>query len=136
MISDDYAFLAKVTQILAQAGWAKYDSPWALIDHWEFFIDQCKSGYSNNIYEYYNDMFSRKVIECIISARDILKDYEAFNNFSEKVRLLDAEFAALLQADVKLTGYSGWWEQGVLQYAGDELVKDYYNNYKIKVRVK
>ena len=133
-MAEDDSFAVKVTQILAQSGWSN-NSPWSLIEQWQSFIDQCKRGYRDNIYEYYNDIFIRKKIEIILSSSVILKEYEEFKDFLDKVKLFDEEFSALLQEDVKLPGYSHWWEQGVLQYAGEELAKDYYNDYKIKIRV-
>jgi len=138
MISDKGLFSEEVKDILVQAGWVRSGSlpptPSSLLNEWERFIALCKKGYKENIYEYDNDILIRKVIDIVLSSK-ALKKYPEFNSFSEKVKSLDAEFFELLQNDVKRSTYEYWWQQGALKYAGEELAKDFFNNYKIKIRV-
>src|SRR5437899_2705941 len=111
-MSSNDSFLDKVKEILTQANSDVNDSIWSLADGWESFIAQCKKGYRDNIYEYYNDISIRRKIELLLASSD-LQSYPEFNEFSEKVKSLDAEFSELMQKDIKVSGRSYWWEQKV-----------------------
>ena len=125
------SFLASVERIFRQHGWGPEVSPASLLRDWSLFVEDCETGYSDNIYEYYNDIRVREWIELILSAPE-LQQFPELKEFASNLLPIDRRFQALLLPDVSLPK-SFWWEKGVLRYAGQELKDDLMNSYGIKI---
>jgi hypothetical protein len=127
-------FLSEVDEIFKQRDWVKEVSPASLLKDWTLFVEECEKGYSDNIYEYYNDIRVREWIELILSAPE-LQIYPEIQEFASNVSDIDQKFRKLLRSDVSLPKLV-WWEQGVLQYAGRELKNDLLDLYDIEIEKK
>ena len=128
-------FHAAVELIFSERHWPHAVSPATLTGSWADFVKQCKRGYPDNIYEYYNDIRVREWIE-IVLARTDLAVFDEHRQFREVVAEIDAEFQGLLQTAYAVPRKNFWWERGVLSFAGSELALDFVRDYGISIAIK
>jgi hypothetical protein len=125
------SFLAGVEGIFR--GWPHEVSPASLLRDWSLFVEECEKGYSDNIYEYYNDIRVREWIELILSAPE-LQQFPELKEFASNVLPIDKRFQALFLPDVSLPK-SFWWEKWIPRYAGQELRDDFAGLYGIEIEL-
>ncbi|HFA49574.1 MAG TPA: hypothetical protein ENJ95_11225 [Bacteroidetes bacterium] len=127
-------FLKNARRILEKNGWQGVLSPWGLLNAWKQFVDDCKSGYGMNIYEYDNDLSVRGAIEKIVIDEQ-QKAYQEYDDFVKEVLHTDKLFKQLLSTDFKRGDKSFWWEQGVLMKAGEEYAGDINSLYRFQIQI-
>jgi hypothetical protein len=128
------SFVEKVQKLFADHG-LKYQSPYALLEQWQEFVGECEDGYNDCIYEYYNDISSRKLIDLILKSFTGDLD-ESLNSYIAQVKATDEKFRSLLKSDTQLKDKSNWFEGGVLKFAGKEYGSDLNRIYGIEVEIK
>lgn len=91
----------------------------SLVQKWVFFVDECQDGYRWGYSEYRNEIRVRGLIEQLLSDSAISNSKD-FKTLRERVILADKKFKDLLQPDIALVEGEGWWDSGVLMYAGED----------------
>ena len=127
-------FLQECSKILQDSSWQGSLSPYELLEEWKQFVDECRSGYEMDIYEYDNDLSVRDAIEKIISEKR-LKPYQEYQEFKNLVLSIDKAFQELLSVSLERGDRSDWWGKGVLKKAGEEYVNDIKDRYQFEVEV-
>ena len=127
-------FLQECSKILQDSSWQGSLSPYELLEEWKQFVDECRSGYEMDIYEYDNDLSVRDAIEKIISEKR-LKPYQEYQEFKNLVLSIDKAFQELLSVSLERGDRSDWWGKGVLKKAGEEYVNDIQDRYQFELEV-
>ncbi|WP_122575496.1 hypothetical protein [Pseudomonas viridiflava] len=105
----------------------------SLVERWQEFVDECRSGYAWDYSEYKNEIMVRGLLQCLLDHPEICKAGEVKWIFEEVLRL-DDEFKSLLQPGVSLSRGEGWWDTGVLIYGGEEYCQYMKNAHGISAR--
>lgn len=91
----------------------------SLVQRWDFFVDECQDGYRWDYSEYRNEIRVRGLLEQLLNSSAISSS-ENFKELREKVISVDKKFKDLLQPGIALVEGEGWWDSGVLMYAGED----------------
>ncbi|WP_405060286.1 hypothetical protein OG474_01240 [Kribbella sp. NBC_01505] len=126
MTGDTREFLAAFRE-------AASGTPTGLIAAWTSFVDQAEAGYSDNIYEFRNDLSVRGRIEKLLGSAE-LQGFEQMGWVRAEIAEVDERYRALL-IEVDGPAGRGWWEAGVPRVAGAELAADFAEQYGIEVAV-
>ncbi len=127
-------FGPSIQALFASRGWPREMWPHGMLKDWQAFIEECVRGYSDNIYEYWNDIRVREWIELVLSVPE-LQSMVGYKEFAAAVFVLDKQFKNLLIPGVIVPGRKFWWEAGVLKSAGAELAKDFRIEYDIQITI-
>ncbi|WP_122669298.1 hypothetical protein [Pseudomonas viridiflava] len=91
----------------------------SLIERWQVFVAECRSGYTWDYSEYLNEIRVRGVLQCLLDHPKVRDADEVQEMFQEVLRL-DEELKSILQQNISLSRGEGWWDRGVLMYGGEE----------------
>lgn len=91
----------------------------SLVQRWDFFVDECQDGYRWDYSEYRNEIRVRGLLEQLLNSSAISSS-ENFKELREKVISVDKKFKDLLQPGIASAEGEGWWDSGVLMYAGED----------------
>ncbi len=108
----------------------EYEPPY-LLEVWADFVDTCESGYLHTIYEYWDDIYIRELIEFAVN--DVfLSTFNEHIHFKEEVAKMDELFKDLVFfCDLKKRF---WWENAILKYAGEEYADQIKEKYGIDIQ--
>lgn len=121
-------FWQEVDSILSQQAVRKFSSYLKVIEAWDSFVQDCESGYEMNLYEYDNDLSIRGLIQKILS-ESALKKYPLYFDFKTQIDVIDARLKAMFSTKNFRIEKKTWWEQGVLENAGDAYKVDISSRY-------
>jgi hypothetical protein len=126
------SYPTKVQKIFQQRGWRSDVSANDLLKKWELFVEICRRGYGDNIYEYQNDLSVRTMIEAILAAPE-MQEYPELREYRQNVEKVDKLFRNLLHPTYNFPNREYWWERGVVKYADQDLVNDLREQYGFEI---
>lgn len=104
-----------------------------LVNSWKDFVDDCKIGYSESIYEFDYDLQIRDELQEFISS-DIFTRLDYKNEIIKKIDLIDNEFInILIFINVNDSDLPFWKRKKVLKYAKGDYVTDVLNIFGIEI---
>ena len=96
----------------------------AVLSEWRGFVAEIRSGYDGSIYEFDNDLATRRLLEEALS-----ESPSEAASYLHEVRVLDEEFLALTRERKKpMKLLKGWWYNRVPLNPGPELHGDLLAN--------
>ncbi|KRP58815.1 hypothetical protein [Pseudomonas orientalis] len=116
MINENIFEMCSMTLTKIGFGNETFDS---LVQKWSFFVDECQDGYRWDYSEYRNEIRVRGLLEQLLNSSAISSS-ENFKELRKKVISVDKKFKNLLQPAIALVEGEGWWDSGVLMYAGED----------------
>jgi len=127
-------FLETFRDVVISGGWTQLTSPTDMAGGWKGFVAQCEEGYSDNIYEFRNDLSVRNLIEEILGSPDLAEFQHQFQWIRAEVDTIDERYRQIL-LEVDVEPGKPWWEARIPRLAGEELAADFLSRYGVSVEV-
>jgi hypothetical protein len=108
--------------------------PQEFIKSWDGFVKECEAGYQWTIYEYYDEITIREIIERILIAPP-LQSFVEFIEFSKAIHEIDERFRQLQVIGQATVHQKYWWEHIILKRAGPEYAEEINGRYGINIEV-
>lgn len=133
--SDDY--MRTFLEVVASQGWRRAFSPGEVIEMWDSFVSSCEEGYGWSIYEYYNEISVRDLIEVLLD-QPTLREAPQQTWFREGVEEIDRRFNSLIKNGPKASGSTGrsWWRAQFPRYGGQEFAADVQARTGVSIEVR
>ncbi|GAA1568356.1 hypothetical protein [Kribbella karoonensis] len=132
-MTDTREFLDKFRDTVLALGGRRLVTPTDVIGGWRGFVEECETGYADNIYEFQNDLGVRNLIMKILDS-PTLRNYSQMEWVREEIGQVDARYRALLLEPEVRPGRP-WWEARIPRLAGRELAEDFVTEYGVRVAI-
>ncbi|MBB4884967.1 hypothetical protein [Streptomyces netropsis] len=127
-------FLDRFRELAGSLGRASSLTPHRAIEEWSDFVDDCMEGYEGTLFEYWDDMSIRSVLQRVIDD-PVVKGVPELAWFESEVRRVDEKFAHLLTKGFEVRGGRGWWERKIPRVAGREMAENVREQYGYEIEV-
>jgi hypothetical protein len=132
-VTDTPEFLGAFRETARSLGSWRLLTPTDVVGSWKGFVEQCKEGYADNIYEFHNDLSVRSLIMKLLE-HPAPRDYGQMGWVREEVAAIDDRYRVLL-LDSDVRPGRPWWEASVPRIAGEELAADIKERYGVNIDV-
>ncbi|RZU25079.1 hypothetical protein [Streptomyces sp. BK239] len=127
-------FVDRFRHMAVRAGRRQVSTPFAVLEQWETFVDDCREGYDGTLYEYRDELSVRRFLQGVLDD-PVVRDTPEIEWFAAEVARIDAKFRELLGAGHPVPGGTAWWDRAVPGLAGEDMAQNIRSHFGIEVEI-
>lgn len=131
------SFVDRFGHLAVRAGRRQASTPFRVLEIWESFVDDARDGYAGTLFEYWDELSARRLLQGALDD-SVIRETPEIEWFAAEVARIDGKFRELLDAGYAVPGGGGgpeWWARRIPRVADEEMARNVKDHFGIELEI-